>query len=61
MQTRECIKPVKCHNGKSYKKGDKIEEREYNNLTFRERTEHFIAIKKESKVEGIGNEYANEL
>lgn len=57
---RICIKPIKTHNGKTYKKDDVISDRDYLSLTFRER-EHFQTKPKKVKVEGIGNDYANEL
>lgn len=61
--TYQCTKQLLAHTGKKYKVGDEITEREWNGLTYREKTEHFIMKfpKKKKETVGIEGDFANEL
>ncbi len=58
----ECIKQIRTHNNKSYKKGQEISIIEYNNLSYSER-ENFKTVSNRviQEVVGIGNDLNNEL
>lgn len=57
-----CVKNFKSHNGKKYQKDQVIPILEWNNLTYREKTEHFqLNITRVKESVGIENDFNNEL
>lgn len=57
-----CLKNFKSHNGNKYQKDQVIPITEWNNLTYREKTEHFqLNITRVKEGVGIGNDRGCEL